>query len=99
MRKLIFVFALMLITSFASAHNDIVKLPSVDNSIEKNSFYEFSFDGIYFKTCSITHNVVDEEGNIIMSVHYTDTISSGTCKGASSELIDDTYETYNELFG
>lgn len=48
---------------------------------------------------SITHNVVDAEGNLIMSVHYTVTISSGTCKGASNELIDDTYETYNELFG
>jgi hypothetical protein len=102
MKKVIFIFAFMLMSgfSFANNNNKKIKTPTKEKTSKiVKDFSIVSYESLDLVTrCRITHNVYNSDGVLAYTRTYVVTLSSGTCQGASNMLAQETRDAYNELF-
>ena len=77
--------AFMLISTVSFANNNLEKERLKENTVS-NSF-ETKNNLSIFKICNITHNVTDDEGNIINTMNYSISVENdASCSDLSKSL-------------
>lgn len=108
MRKLVFVLAFMLTSSFGFAGSEVSTINSIetktsvvktktDFNLKLNVTVE-NLDELPTR-CRLTYNFVNGDGEIIFTVSYSVTLSSGTCQGAANLMRADAIAAYYEYMG